>query len=271
MRARWGPLLLIAAGLLFATRVRAEEEPVPAPPVAQAEPVVPVLPAVITENVTLSGRYRMTHDVEIQRGAVVRIAAGTEIEIAIEDEKSLGWDPGRCELHVRGRILAMGTAEAPIRFHAPSEPERKAKRGSWLARSIEMQVVPEGRWFGIVLHPDRELGEPSRFRHVRFSLAETGLLLSRGSPEIDHCVFFRCHIGVSPGNLWKDRDRAIERARGPEPVIRGSVFSHCATGVYGELSASAQIDCFSRPGVGRIVTPHSLRLKGGDLPLVICS
>ncbi|MBP7867878.1 MAG: chitobiase/beta-hexosaminidase C-terminal domain-containing protein [Acidobacteria bacterium] len=73
--------------------------------------------------------HRMTGDVTVPVGVTLTLAPGTEIRVvAGADSTASGNDPGRCELIVRGRLVAPGTAAQPVRFVSEAlTPDR----GDW--------------------------------------------------------------------------------------------------------------------------------------------
>jgi len=98
----------------------------------------------ITEDTVWEGRIRITGDVFVKEGATLTIRPGTvirfdTIEPKLEDNggrNMMGLDspyfPG-AEIIVRGRILAVGTADQPIVF---TSSDKAAKPGSWGAINL---------------------------------------------------------------------------------------------------------------------------------------
>lgn len=174
------------------------------------------IPSNITEDTTLGGRLRMTHDVVVRSGATLRFLPGTTIEVD-RDSRRDGWDKLLCELHVVGRLRAAGTAEQPI-------------------------TVTGRRWFGIVLNQDRDRADhDTELRHVRISRAVRGVQISTGSPTFSHCVFDDCDVGISVGNLRWQATGPGTYSEDPSPIVTHGLFVRCKTGVFVERDAAPTV------------------------------
>lgn len=175
----------------------------------------------ITTDELWSGRIEIDGDVVIAENAVVRIAPGTQIVF-------LPPSPGKDrltdhphfvggELIVRGRLFAEGTALAPITFSAldPSAPA-----GSWGTINL---VQSAG----------------SRFRHCRFTQADSAIHSQEASVEIACSTFTRNRVGVRffgsqikvTDNSFRDNGTAIRFHFG-SPVIRGNLLQRNDKGIF---------------------------------------
>lgn len=153
----------------------------------------------ITDDELWSGRVEIDGDVVIAESALVRIAPGTQVLF-------LPPSPGKdrltehphfvgSELIVRGRLLAEGTAQAPIIFRAidPGAPA-----GSWGA-------------INLVQSPG------SLFRHCRFTQADSAVHSQESIVKIVCSTFTRNLVGVRffgsqikiTDNLFRDNGTAI--------------------------------------------------------------
>lgn len=98
-----------------------------------------------------NGRYRIDSFMEVPEGVTLRLAPGTVLEFAYEDRDGDG--NGDNGLHVRGRIVAAGTEEAPV-----------------LLTSAEKEPRP-GDWAGLLLDNSRgNLFEFSTIEYARHAL-----------------------------------------------------------------------------------------------------
>jgi len=166
----------------------------------------------ITGNELWSGRIEIDGDVVIAENASVRIVPGTQV---IFLPPSAGKDRLTdhphfvgSELIVRGRLLAEGTAAAPITFRAldPAAPA-----GSWGAINL---VQSAG----------------SRFSHCRFTQADSALHSQEADVEVVCSTFSRNLVGVRfhssqikvTNNTFRDNGTAIRFHFGA-PVIEGNL------------------------------------------------
>ena len=168
-----------------------------------------------------SGRVEIDGDVVIAENVSVRIAPGTQVVF-------LPPSPGKdrltehphfvgSELIVRGRLLAVGTAAAPITF-----------------RAID-QAAPVGSWGAINL-----VQSPgSQFRHCRFTQADSAIHSQEASVEITCSTFTRNLIGVRffnsqikiTDNLFRNNGTAIRFHFGA-PVIERNLISQNDKGLF---------------------------------------
>lgn len=144
----------------------------------------------------LSGQVRWTGQVQLKsatvvpKGATLTIAAGSRVLVS---DASAG-------ISVQGRILVEGSEAAPVVFAAP-----------------------EG-WVGI----DLVEGEPSRFRHVRFSKAMAAISSIATPFEVSHGEF-------------RDCETAIKLLRETSPLIEASLFIDNGIGIDNEMKSAPTI------------------------------
>ena len=175
----------------------------------------------ITADELWSGRIEIDGDVVIAANAVVRIAPGTQVvflppsagqDRLIEHPHFVG-----SELIVRGRLLAEGTAQAPITFRAldPAAPA-----GSWGAINLVQSVG-------------------SRFRHCRFTQADSAIHSQEANVQVACSTFTRNLVGVRffdsqikiTDNLFRDNGTAIRFHFGA-PVIERNLISQNDKGLF---------------------------------------
>jgi hypothetical protein len=175
----------------------------------------------ITADELWSGRIEIDGDVVIAENVSVRIAPGTVVVF-------LPPSPGKdrltdhphfvgSELIVRGRLLAEGTADAPITFRAldPADPA-----GSWGAINL---VASAG----------------SRFRHCRFTQADSAIHSQEANVDVLCSTFSRNRVGVRfyssqikvTDNLFRDNGTAIRFHFGA-PVIEGNLLTDNDKGLF---------------------------------------
>lgn len=175
----------------------------------------------ITGNEFWSGRIEIDGDVVIAENASVRIAPGTQVVFL---PPSAGRDRLTdhphfvgSELIVRGRLLAEGTAAAPITFRAldPTAPA-----GSWGAINLVQSVG-------------------SRFSHCRFTQADSALHSQEADVEIACSTFSRNLVGVRfhssqikvTDNIFHDNGTAIRFHFGA-PVIERNLLTENDKGLF---------------------------------------
>lgn len=175
----------------------------------------------ITADEFWSGRVVIDGDVVIAENALVRIAPGTEILF-------LPPSPGRdrltehphfvgSELIVQGRIIAEGTATAPILF-----------------RFIDRDA-PAGSWGGINLVESNG----SLFRHCRFIQADSAIHSQESVVDVSCSIFDRNRVGVrffdSPitiaDNIFRDNGTAIRFHFGA-PVVERNLLTENDRGIF---------------------------------------
>jgi hypothetical protein len=175
----------------------------------------------ITADELWRGRVAIDGDVVIAENVTVRIAPGTQVVF-------LPPSPGKdrltehphfvgSELIVRGRLLAAGTAPAPITFRAldPAAPA-----GSWGAINL---VQSAG----------------SQFRHCRFTQADSAIHSQEAHVEIACSTFSRNRVGVRfysseikvTDNLFHDNGTALRFHFGA-PLIAGNLLSENDRGLF---------------------------------------
>lgn len=86
----------------------------------------------IDEDTTWSGRILIDGTVKVARDATLTIAPGTEIAFVRRDADADGL--GDAVLAVEGRLVAVGTRAAPIRFHSAAELPQP---GDWLEIRVD--------------------------------------------------------------------------------------------------------------------------------------
>ncbi|MBE0502525.1 MAG: hypothetical protein IBX46_00180 [Desulfuromonadales bacterium] len=175
----------------------------------------------ITGNELWSGRIEIDGDVVIAENASVRIAPGSEIVFlppsAGKDRLTDHPHFVGSELIVRGRLLAEGTAAAPITFRAldPAAPA-----GSWGAINL---VQSAG----------------SRFSHCRFTQADSALHSQEADVEVVCSTFSRNLVGVRfhssrikvSNNTFRGNGTAIRFHFGA-PVIEGNLLMENDKGLF---------------------------------------
>lgn len=175
----------------------------------------------ITHDELWSGRVEIDGDVVIAENASVRIAPGTQIIFLppSEGKDRLTDHPHfvGSELIVRGRLLAEGTAAAPITFRAldPAAPA-----GSWGAINL---VQSAG----------------SRFSHCRFTQADSALHSQEADVEVACSTFSRNLVGVRfhssrikvTNNIFYNNGTAIRFHFGA-PVIEGNLLTENDKGLF---------------------------------------
>lgn len=86
----------------------------------------------IEEDTVWSGSILIDGQVEVLRSATLTIAPGTDIAFVYRDENRDGLGDGT--LVVKGQLIAVGTADQPIRFRsAKTDPQP----GDWLAIAVD--------------------------------------------------------------------------------------------------------------------------------------
>ena len=175
----------------------------------------------ITSDELWSGRIEIDGDVVIAENVSVRIAPGTQVVF-------LPPSPGRdrltehphfvgSELIVRGRLFAEGTAQAPISFRA-LDP-----------------AAPAGSWGAINLVRSAD----SRFRHCRFTQADSAIHSQEASVEVVCSTFTRNLVGVRffgsqimiTDNLFRNNGTAIRFHFGA-PIIEGNLLTQNDKGLF---------------------------------------
>ncbi len=148
----------------------------PAPPVVVDPAQLPVLGGTLTADTTLAGDYLLASDLQVPEGLTLTISPGSRIYVQPSDSTKI--DPEflsrEVELLVRGRLLALGSAEQPIRFIPLAE-----NRDDILWAGIEL-VASQG----------------SRLQHLSIEQAETGLLCLGSSPQVESLRILRSRYGV---------------------------------------------------------------------------
>jgi hypothetical protein len=87
---------------------------------------------VIAEDTFWSGRILINGQVEVLRGATLTIAPGTDISFVYRDADRNGLGDGT--IKVKGELIAVGTAEQPIRFRSAKEHPQP---GDWLEIAVD--------------------------------------------------------------------------------------------------------------------------------------
>ena len=190
------------------------------PVVAQDAPARTTLPARIDADRTLSGPLRLDRDLEIPKDVTVRILAGSTIAITPGDAARSGDFPDLVEIHVHGRLVVEGTAEAPVVVGATDQGTT---------------------WRGIILHADRARAPDSAIRGMKIAGAVDAIVVTDGSPRIESSVFHTCEHGIVAGCARNARREDVEKTRWPSPQIEGCLFARCLTGVYAELDAAPAV------------------------------
>ncbi|MCB0273333.1 MAG: TonB family protein [Calditrichaeota bacterium] len=132
----------------------------------------------IESNTSWSGTIVLDGDILVEKEAVLFIAPGTQVQILPNtDRGNLGSDREKTEIIIMGKIIAKGSAQAPIVFTASSPTPAPAD------------------WQGITL---KNRGEVSQFSYCTVEYAYEALSCYGSSPEIEHSTFqHNYYAGVS--------------------------------------------------------------------------
>lgn len=164
---------------------------------------------------------RLHGDIVLAAGAKLVIAPGTRV---IFEPPRRGEDLYRehpyfsgSELIVRGRLLALGTADEPIVFMA-ADPQ--GGRGSW--GGINIEDAPE-------VH----------FAYCRFEQADSALHMRQSWVRVEHSVFRKNLVGIRfhdtrllvESNLFEDNGAAIRFHYG-SPLIRNNLIRNNGKGLF---------------------------------------
>ncbi len=147
-----------------------------APPAVVDYAQLPVIGGVLTHDTILDGDYLLATDLQVPHGLTLTIAAGSRIYIQPSDSTKI--DPEylsrEVELLVRGRLLALGSAERPIRF------------------------IPLGKNSSDILWAGIELvaSQGSRLHYLIIEQAEAGLLCLDSSPQVASMEILRSRYGI---------------------------------------------------------------------------
>lgn len=175
----------------------------------------------ITVDQQWSGRVEIDGDVVISENVVVRIAPGTKVVFLppSQGKDRLNEHPNfvGSELIVRGRIIAVGSASAPIMFSA-SDPA--APSGSWGA-------------INLVQSPGSE------FRYCHFTQADSAIHSQEAHVQVSCSTLSRNLVGVRffdsqitiTGNLFRDNGTAIRFHFGA-PVIEYNLLIDNDKGIF---------------------------------------
>jgi hypothetical protein len=149
----------------------------PPPKQVEVDPTqLPVIGGVLTEDTLLSGDFLLPADLQVPAGLTLTIQPGSRIFIQPSDSTKI--DPEylsrEVEIIVRGRLLALGSAERPIRFLPLGEDDR--------------QIL----WAGIELVDS----DGSRLEHLVIEQADAGVLCLGSSPELRSLHILRSRYGV---------------------------------------------------------------------------
>ncbi len=176
---------------------------------------------VLSGKIYWQGEVRLRGDVVLEAGSELIIAPGTKV---IFETPRNGEDlyiehpyfPGS-ELIVRGRLLALGTAEAPIVFMA-ADPAGEA-----------------GSWGGINIEDSPEV----HFSYCRFIQANSALHSRQSWVTVEHSVFSNNYVAVrfhdthllAENNLFENNGTAIRFHFG-SPVICNNLIRHNGKGLF---------------------------------------
>jgi parallel beta-helix repeat protein len=128
-------------------------------------------------NVSWSGRVAVHGDVTIAAGSVLTIEPGTEVVFQPAGQNDRYVDhpnfPGS-ELIVRGKVVAIGTAEEPITFRYVDE------------------TAPAGSWGGVNIVESFD----STFEYVRFRQADSAIHSQESRVYIEKSIFEENLVGI---------------------------------------------------------------------------
>ncbi|MEJ2543782.1 MAG: energy transducer TonB [Calditrichaceae bacterium] len=118
----------------------------------------------INQTVSWAGEIRITGDVVVAKTGILIIEQGTKIVFEPQkDSKKSGEDPTRCELVVKGVLLAKGTANNKIVFTSAAKSPRM------------------GDWYGIQIASSRQ---GSEIEYAIVEYAYDGITIKKSSPQI---------------------------------------------------------------------------------------
>jgi len=150
----------------------------------------------IVDEVRWSGEVVLDRPLQVEPGATLVLEPGTRVRIQ---------SPG-LSFHVKGRLVAQGTQEMPVRFEAPPD------------------------WEGILF---LESGDLSSLEYMEFKGVKSALRFIAASAQIRHLTFRDCQIAVQllkqsdsriEGNRFVDNEIALKNEMKSHPLIRGNRF-----------------------------------------------
>ncbi len=132
----------------------------------------------ISQTVSWSGEIRITGDVVVAPTGILIIEQGTKIIFEAQtDSKKSGEDPTRCELQIKGVLLAKGTANNKIIFTSSSKSPRM------------------GDWYGIQISSSRQ---GSEIEYTIVEYAYDGITIKKSSPQITNShIRYNYNSGVT--------------------------------------------------------------------------
>lgn len=199
-----------------------------------SSPVRQEIAGVINRDLTLAGEVLLTGDLLLLPGCTLTLRPGTTVRIRSAESTKI--DPeylsSATEILIRGRLLAEGTAGAPISFL----PESAQKTG-------------EIAWAGIIL--DRAAA--STLQHTRIEGAEQGLLAIATSPQIHDNAIRGCRYGIviqGEGNPTL-RNNRIEAGEGGIFILAGAAPEVSGNHISRQAEEGLFVDAVSSPHLGR--------------------
>ncbi|MHC4471388.1 MAG: hypothetical protein ACYTDY_01680 [Planctomycetota bacterium] len=239
---RWvGVRVEARAGIAIRDVLWFGERRAPTPPEPKRVRKVTDARGTLEKDTSWTDDVHLVGDVVVPRGVTLRIRQGTRILPRLPEDGPSGsgsasfYDlrPDLAEIHVLGKIEAIGSPGSPVVFGEPGSHENWEEKG-WNGQT----------WLGVIAHPGADAG--SRFLRCVFTGALGGVLCADGKPRIESCLFDRCSLGVAAGTVWSDRKgRRIISSRYPAPRVERCRFVQCETGVY--------VDLRGRPAIERSV------------------
>lgn len=201
---------------------------VPSPPVRHE------IAGVINRDLTLEGEVFLTGDLLLLPGRTLTLRPGTTVRIRSAESTKI--DPeylsSATEIFIRGRLLAEGTAAAPISFL----PETPQKPG-------------EIAWAGIIL--DR--AAVSTLQHTRIEGAEQGVLAIATSAQLSDNTIRDCRYGIviqGAGSATL-RNNHIEAGEGGVFVLAGATPVIAGNRIMHQVEEGLFVDAASSPRLGR--------------------
>ncbi len=190
----------------------------------------------IRGQVRWSGNVLVLGDVTVERNARLIIDPGTVIKFAAEDVHKSGTDPTRCELVVKGALIARGQIDKKIIFTSAA-PQPKMHD-----------------WYGIRI---MNFNQPAQFEYVVVEYAFNGFELKKSNADIRFSqIRYNYNAGLRIairskarliGNIIQDNGYAgVICETGAEPILTDNVITKNQIGVIVFGTANPNLGDLSR-------------------------